>query len=221
MNTRVLIICGGDGKRWNNHTGVPKHLLKIDGVPLLDRVIGQCRGVDDIVIICSTDDERYHRPGIELFVPPIDTSRVADVGSNSQPRWNLQGKTICLLGDVWFEDEGIDRVLKDDYQTFVMYGRSGASHVTGKPWAEDFACSFYPLDHADYLSLLSKHVNDTVTPWNHVAKGFQRIDNKPHKVCLYGLTEDFDYPHDLRIWLEMRDLHRNELNQTNVKTVGV
>jgi len=33
----VLILCAGDGVRWNNYLGVPKQLAPLGGVPVLQR----------------------------------------------------------------------------------------------------------------------------------------------------------------------------------------
>ena len=49
-------MADGDGARWNNHGGVPKHLIKIDGVPILKRTIDLLGPVDKLI---SAHDPRY------------------------------------------------------------------------------------------------------------------------------------------------------------------
>ena len=33
------ILANGEGKRWGNYKGVPKHLIEIDGETLIDRTV--------------------------------------------------------------------------------------------------------------------------------------------------------------------------------------
>ena len=38
-NVTALRIADGDGTRWGNYLGVPKHLAPVDGVPILYRTV--------------------------------------------------------------------------------------------------------------------------------------------------------------------------------------
>jgi len=69
-NTKVLILCAGDGKRWNNYLGVPKQLIPINEEPLLKRTVRLLcdYGYSDIAII--THDDRLNFEGCDFFKPP-------------------------------------------------------------------------------------------------------------------------------------------------------
>lgn len=49
---KYVIMAAGEGKRWNNFLGVPKHLIEINGETLLERTTRLLKenGVDDFVI---------------------------------------------------------------------------------------------------------------------------------------------------------------------------
>ena len=49
---KYIIMADVDGKRWNNYIGIPKHLIEINGEPILARTVRLLKenGIDDIVI---------------------------------------------------------------------------------------------------------------------------------------------------------------------------
>src|SRR5690606_25765723 len=70
---RALILAQGDGKRWQRKDGdyplgVPKHLVEVDGEPVLHRLIRLLRNrqVTDVVTVGPGDD-RYRVPGAKLI----------------------------------------------------------------------------------------------------------------------------------------------------------
>ena len=73
---KILILADGEGKRWGNYKGVPKHLLEIDGERLIDRMIRQCPGDCDL---CEennededTDDSLGDGDWTRVGVPTVD-----------------------------------------------------------------------------------------------------------------------------------------------------
>ena len=60
---RILILAAGDGTRWNNYRGVPKHLAPLCGEPILHRtvrMITERRPDADVrVIVRDMSDRRY------------------------------------------------------------------------------------------------------------------------------------------------------------------
>ena len=61
MSACVVIMCAGNGTRWNNYLGVPKHLINIGGETLIERVVRLLRNnnVGDIYITVKDNDPRY------------------------------------------------------------------------------------------------------------------------------------------------------------------
>src|SRR5947209_981132 len=72
----VILMCAGRAERWGRHLGVHKHLIQIDGEPLLDRTLRLVRRhTPDVPVIIVAFDPQYARDGCERFEPahgPID-----------------------------------------------------------------------------------------------------------------------------------------------------
>ena len=202
--------------------GVRKHFVNIDGEFLLDRTIRLCRqlGAYRVVVNGPMYNAMYKRQDAEHVELDIVSNEdhhkhTVDKCTNSISQWNSAGRTVCLLGDVFYEESALEEILLSKHSTFVDYSRANRSHMTGKPWGEDFACSFYPSDHGKIKEILESFVQGGASPWLTVAKEFQDFDNKPHRVELGGFTEDFDYPHDYDRWLEHRCKYKNECGQVH------
>lgn len=60
---QYIIMADGEGKRWGDYLGIPKHLVKINGEPLIARTVRLLKenGVTDIII--TSRDSRYDFEG--------------------------------------------------------------------------------------------------------------------------------------------------------------
>lgn len=218
-NTRAIIICAGEGTRWGDYLGVPKHLIEISGEPLLHRTVRLLRdfGIKDIVVV-SKDDPRYKVPGSSQYVATLNYEENADADKflSSRHLWNKDGRTIVLYGDVFFTLEALNTITKFQETEWTLFCRPNASRVTGHKWGECFAISFYPDSHVE----MEKQLHRTAALWKsgQISRcgGWElyramtgRPDNKirhPHVMTTHyrtidDFTEDFDSPQDYDSWL--------------------
>lgn len=122
---RVLIACAGDGTRWGNHTGVPKHLVRLAGEPILERavrlVVELAPGVDVRVVVNDLDDTRYKVSGSKRATARLG-SAAGDVDkiASSRHLWAKTGPTVVLFGDVWWHRDALAAVLagRDEWAAF-------------------------------------------------------------------------------------------------------
>ena len=127
-----------------------------------------------------------------------------------QPRWNLAGRTIVVLGDVYFTDCAMRTICMDTARGVRFYGRAGASALTGTAWGELFAISFYPEDHASIVATVTA-IRDS--GWADSIRGWQlyrqlnRLPLHTHTfaandrfVEINDFTDDFDFPADYDTW---------------------
>lgn len=118
--TRYVIMANGKGVRWGEHLGIPKHLLAVDGVTLLDRIVRQTIALDSSAeIIISSSDHRSevvgtwrHSPrrnGLEIdrFVPELVTDN-----------------TVFLYGDTYYSDDAIAEIVAHSGGSVHFYGDS-------------------------------------------------------------------------------------------------
>jgi hypothetical protein len=214
---RVLILCAGEGSRWNNYTGVPKYKVVVEGEVLVERTIKQfLKYTDDIVVVTSDESETF--PGASTYLANKSRKyKDMDKFLSSHDQWS-DTKTIIVYGDVYFTDEAVKTITTNN-KTWCFYLRKGASQITGKPWGEIFGFSFdgcfnqimfqtikstlfkrivtNPPKPAGWILLRSllevRTTRDIFTPENSFA--YINIDD---------WTEDFDFPHDLDNWNKLR-----------------
>jgi hypothetical protein len=211
---RAIIIAAGDGTRWGEYLGIPKHLVQIDNEPILYRTIRLLKenNVDDIVVV-GPNDSRYKTQHSTLYTP-IKNSLYADADKflSSESLWSLSSKTITLFGDVFFTNNAIKTIVETERNTWTVFGRSKASKITGGPYGEIFAHLFTPDDipkHKESLNILVEAVKKKDAKkgsgWEHykVMQGIRGRNIRRSKVVLDDdfieiddWTEDFDFPKD-------------------------
>lgn len=153
---RVVVACAGHQNKWQNHTGRPSHLVLVpgDGRPLLARTVAQVRRyATDVHVTAPPGDWRYRMAGAVVH------ERSADEPSeyaSTRALWNDAGRTALLLGDVFWSDAALQRVLTDPARDFRVYGRYGPSRITGTPYGEIFAAAWWPAQHARLDALLEQ-----------------------------------------------------------------
>jgi hypothetical protein len=206
---RVILACAGSQAKWRGYlNGIPSHLAPVppDGTPLLLRTVAQVRQfTTDINVTAPDGDWRYKLPGT--------THHVRGEGEPSEyastrALWNERGRTVLLLGDVYWTDEAIGRVLTEPADDFRVFGRFGPSKVTGTPYGEMFAASWTPAQHA----ALDRHLEvvhatraaGTVTrppgwmllrSWQGTPLNKHRVKRPPF-VDIDDWTDDVDKPED-------------------------
>lgn len=140
---RVIIACAGEGKRWGEYLGVPKHLATTAvGEVLLHRTIEQALALTSDVHVITPDDDRYDD------LPGRVKRHILGPHHNEyeHTRWLWSGddRTVLLLGDVYFTDHAIDTIAAGSASAYRVFGRYRASKVTGTPYGEIFAASWGP-----------------------------------------------------------------------------
>jgi len=209
MKTTVLVLSAGEGTRWNNYLGTTKHKIVIDGETLIERTTRLFKGCDITIV---GRDESYAVDGATLHIP--DEVGLHDINRqcyHTQDLWNKEGRTIIVLGDVFFTEEARDTILKD-YDDIKIFGRQGESNCNGCLWGELFAHSFMPEHHEEYrLAFLkaSKIIKEDgrLNDWWEHYRFLDGIDPMVHDVGerfveINDFTDDFDRPENYNIWLK-------------------
>lgn len=202
---RVIIACAGSQAKWGNHLGVPSHLVPLTahfGVPLLYRTLGQAREIsDDVHLTAPAGDARYRLPGVTVHEQ--DGSAPSEYAA-TRALWSETGRTVLLLGDVYWTDAALETVASFGPQTYRVFGRHGPSRVTGTPYGEIFAASWWPGQHPRMSKLLA-HVHAVratgavtrppgwmlLRAWQGTPLGKHRVD-PAWFTQIDDLTDDFD-----------------------------
>lgn len=204
---RIIVAAAGHQRKWGGYLGVPSHLAPVGGGTLLRRTLEQAlRHSDDVHVTYPEDQYLDSVPlGVAAHL------RTADFPSEyraTRSLWNPDGRTVLLLGDVYFTDDAIEKIVADPSQTFRGFGRKGASKVTGCRYGEMFAASWTTSDHQtmdEYLEVIEEHHrNGTITrptgwmllrAWSGIPLNRHRCDPN-WMATIDDLTEDWDFPVD-------------------------
>lgn len=161
---RIIIACAGPQTKWNNHLGVPSHLVPVGGEPLLHRTVRQALTLTNDVHVTSPDDDRYAiwtslGPGdgiVHGVVRHIRGTEEPNEYVSTRDLWNPDGRTVLLLGDVYFTDGAMRTIGTWGRRAYRVFGRRSASRITGTPWGEIFAVSWWPEHH----TVLDEHLTE-------------------------------------------------------------
>lgn len=212
---RYIIVAAGDGTRWSNYLGIPKHLIPIGGEPLIHRTVRQLKeiGVTDIVIV-APDDDRYNVQGAIVY-KPSQNGAFYDAGKFLSYREVWGSDTKFLFGDVYFTDDAIKAIVQYSGE-WTVFARPTASNKTGCNYGEIFAM-YIPFNHkaafeASLLHIVKLRHEGKISRnggWEVYRDMIGLPDDMLHR-HLYGdnmviiddMTEDFDYPTDYELWKE-------------------
>jgi len=149
----VVILAGGFGTRLKNVYGdVPKPLVKICGVPMLELQIKKCseQGLNTILIVCHYGSDQIQeqigngeRWGVTIKYH-IETTPKGTGGALLEVAQNLEENILVLFGDTYFNI---------DLKRFVDF------HATRRADATVFA---HPNDHPYDSDLLDVDQNDSI-----------------------------------------------------------
>lgn len=190
MSHKVYVIAGGEGTRWGNYLGVPKHEIKINGEELWKRSLRLLGGGELL-----THNSSKSGLGVDKFY-------------QSEDLWNKEGRTILVFGDVFLTEKASDIILKDSVKSVRFYGRKKGSKITGKRYGEIFAVSFYTENIPKFLWAIEKAIQNYNGKkcqgwqvWREIYKKY----SEP-LVEINDFTEDFDYPFDYDEWKKRYDI---------------
>lgn len=199
---RVIIACAGreDDPKWGGYLGVPKHLAPVEGRPLLARTVDQVSAyATDAVITAPRGDARYCLPGAATVHPD---RQAANEYAGSRPWWNPAGRTVLLLGDVFFTVPAMHAILGYDGAAPCWFGRFGPSRVTASSAGELFAVSWLPDHHDDldrHLARVATRPDITRPAGWKLYRSYHRLPMHRHRRGRHwreinDLTDDFDTP---------------------------
>ncbi len=203
---RAIICCAGKAVRWG--VKPPKHLIQIDGKPLLHHTIDGlvARGVNDIFITAFSD--LYKKDGAVIVSPTMSLYPNTGLG-HSVEYWSDTDRTVVIFGDVFFSKRALDKIIEPT-DNIQWYGRDGRSNF-GCPHGELFAIAFMPKHHEEIKSACQLVLNAKKAGEIERTSGWElyRVMNKiPYSDHIVGdnfcdindETDDFDSPADFKLW---------------------
>lgn len=205
---RVILAASGSQLKWDRHLGVSSHfapLTRHGGQPLIMRTIEQLQRYGHEVHVTIPGDPAYQvLPATKHLIQGHRPSEYAAC----RHLWDPSGRTILLLGDVYFSDQSLDRIMLFAKRQYMVFGRFGPSRITGTPYGEIFAASWWGEHHMqmdEHLATVHKlRAEGTITrpPGWMLLRAWQRTPLNRHKVQrkffmeINDETDDIDFPAD-------------------------
>lgn len=220
---RAIVIADGTGSRWNNHLGIPKHLVEVDDEAIIHRTqrLFATAGCEVLVV---GSDPRYATPYGRLVDALHEHARWLDADKfmSSAHHWHPTDRTIVVYGDVYFSEAAVATIVRHAAPDWTLFGRFGASRATGGRHAEIFAVSFHPEQQAEMLRALTHvaelargKIIDRCGGWElyramNGLVGRQCRHRSPQPllgrhVVIDDWTEDFDAPADYAAFMARRN----------------
>jgi len=224
---RVIIPCGGNGKRWGNHTGVPKQLVTVNEEFILQRTIRLCKqfGTNDIWVITEDPKIKNICPSYVRLSQGIKYSYPVYIDKImcSRKLWTIISPTVILFGDTYFTEEAIQTIICKEKEIITFYGRFHTSKLTRKDCPEIYALKFNPSDH----SLLNDHcekvrqaiingqpkrkidyIKSVLSSIHNQSFDYTGCETSKYFHTIDDWTEDFDKPIDLINWQRGRKKYK-------------
>lgn len=111
-------MADGLGLRWKNYQGTPKHLVKINGVTLLQRITSTILQYDkDAEVIITTHNKAYETEGATLYEPKSNELEI------DRFTRELIGDDICFMyGDTYYTEEAIKQIVEAEVDDLLFFG---------------------------------------------------------------------------------------------------
>ena len=184
---KYIIMCAGNGTRWNNYLGIPKHLIKINGEPLLGRTTRLLKENKVTDYYITGEDERYSQYGTLIN----QTDKDCDIDRFEESI--VDGDVCYLYGDVYYTDDAIKKIVEIPTNEILFFGSN----------FEIFAIKikntqlFFKHKHRVIELFMNNKINRCIG-WeiyrslNHIPFEEHIINNEYYKI-LDG-TDDIDFP---------------------------
>lgn len=147
MNTtEIIIICGGFSKRWNNYMGVEKHFAKINNVSLIENTISLLENYPVNISLVVREDNLADFKDFNLKIVIVNAQQASLEYykiKSTYSLWNTNGRTIILMGDVWYSSWSIKKIFTYNRSNISFWGRQRKNFYTKCRHGELFAISFF------------------------------------------------------------------------------
>jgi len=118
---RFVIMADGKGTRWANYMGVPKHLVEIDGEPIIGRTVRLLNEMMDgkCEVIITSHDERYEFEGSRRH-EPLNNNLEIDRFTQEL----IADNTCFLYGDTYYTEEALREILDTENEDVLFFGNA-------------------------------------------------------------------------------------------------
>ena len=129
---KYVIMADGNMKRWAPGNENPKHLIRVNGESLLERIIRQLHEKDEEAeVIITSHDEAYEFEGATRHVPMENIIEI------DRFTWELIAPGVTFLyGDTFYTDGAMEKIINMEGED-ICFALTGNEIVAVKVFSED------------------------------------------------------------------------------------
>lgn len=214
MNT--VITCGGLGSRWNKHTGVSKHLVKINEKPLLLYTINLLnKYINYEKIYVVVNEENYLE--FEIVINNLSNDKIILYKSkqnmnqiekqhglySTSELFDSANNVLCMYGDVYFTENAM-KIISDNLKNrndFTIFGRKYENKY--RQYGELF-CFYLPKHQQENINKLVNIVYEF-----REKKLIKRFSG--WEILSYYVADNFNFSQDDNIIKKLKDIFRRRM----------
>ena len=200
---RYIIMADGEGKRWGNYKGVPKHLITVEGETILERTIRLLikLGIDKTDIWVTSSDPRYKT----IWNNTIPQS-IKDCELERFEESLINGPVCYLYGDVYYTEPAMQTIIETDTDDILFFGSDWEIFAIKVKEINKFLNEKHKVKEKYMTGELNRCIGWEIYRSLHGLLMEDEYDFDNHKltdayVKILDETCDFDYPAEYEEWL--------------------
>lgn len=217
---KIIVAAAGSSTRWNNHLGIPKQLVPVDGVPIIHRTQSLFDVENSDKVLLAVDERMLNTSTGFVMIEPgntADTILPNTAIGHSYRYWDPTDGTLLLFGDVFFTDAAKYAILSmvKSSTDVTWIGRLNGS--VSKGYRELFGI-YFPASKIEHITDSINKLREWRETQQHLQHaggwflllihlGIQDFDELTFDRCRNNFleindeTDDFDYPDEYTKWL--------------------
>ena len=200
---RYIIMADGEGKRWGNYKGVPKHLITVEGETILERTIRLLikLGIDETDIWVTSSDPRYKT----IWNNTIPQS-IKDCELERFEESLINGPVCYLYGDVYYTEPAMQTIIETDTNDILFFGSDWEIFAIKVKEINKFLNEKHKVKEKYMTGELNRCIGWEIYRSLHGLLMEDEYDFDNHKITddyvkILDETCDFDYPAEYEEWL--------------------
>lgn len=200
---RYIIMADGEGKRWGNYKGVPKHLITVEGETILERTIRLLikLGIDETDIWVTSSDPRYKT----IWNNTIPQS-IKDCELERFEESLINGPVCYLYGDVYYTEPAMQTIIETDTDDILFFGSDWEIFAIKVKEINKFLNEKHKVKEKYMTGELNRCIGWEIYRSLHGLLMEDEYDFDNHKITddyvkILDETCDFDYPTEYEEWL--------------------
>lgn len=200
---RYIIMADGEGKRWGNYKGVPKHLITVEGETILERTIRLLikLGIDKTDIWVTSSDPRYKT----IWNNTIPQS-IKDCELERFEESLINGPVCYLYGDVYYTEPAMQTIIETDTDDILFFGSDWEIFAIKVKEINKFLNEKHKVKEKYMTGELNRCIGWEIYRSLHGLLMEDEYDFDNHKITddyvkILDETCDFDYPAEYEEWL--------------------